>query len=185
MAEYANVIVDISHERLDRVFQYRIPESLRQEIQAGSRVLVPFGKGNRLVEGYVTEVTDRAEWEPDKIKELSGTDQEGIPVEAELIALAGWIRQHYGSTMIQALKTVMPVKEKMRAREEKWVCLQLSPEELDEALTVCRKKHQTARARLFQALKENPRLPWAAVTGELKLSRAALKPLEEKGQIRV
>ena len=30
--EYANVIVDISHEKLDRVFQYRIPEHLKEHL---------------------------------------------------------------------------------------------------------------------------------------------------------
>ena len=44
---YANVIVDISHERVDRPFQYRVPEALRGKIQVGSPVSVPFGAGNR------------------------------------------------------------------------------------------------------------------------------------------
>ena len=40
---YANVIIDISHEKLDRTFQYRIPERLLAEITAGVQVLIPFG----------------------------------------------------------------------------------------------------------------------------------------------
>ena len=60
MPEFANVIVDISHERLDRTFQYRIPERLKDRLQPGSRVRIPFGGGNRMIEGYVTELTDGA-----------------------------------------------------------------------------------------------------------------------------
>ena len=49
---YADIIIDISHEALDKVFQYRVPLSLWEEVQPGSRVFVPFGRGNRETEGY-------------------------------------------------------------------------------------------------------------------------------------
>ena len=42
---YADIIIDISHEALDRVFQYRVPLSLWKEVRPGSRVFVPFGRG--------------------------------------------------------------------------------------------------------------------------------------------
>ena len=44
---YANIIIDISHESVDKTFQYRIPEHLFGKITAGMCVMVPFGKGNR------------------------------------------------------------------------------------------------------------------------------------------
>ena len=43
---YADVIIDISHEKLDRDFQYRVPEELAQAIKPGVVVTVPFGEGN-------------------------------------------------------------------------------------------------------------------------------------------
>ena len=42
---YADIIVDISHEKLDRSFQYRVPKELEAEIQLGMVVTIPFGKG--------------------------------------------------------------------------------------------------------------------------------------------
>ena len=51
--EYANIIVDISHEKLDKTFQYRIPERLQDQIEPGMRVMIPFGAGNKLIQGYV------------------------------------------------------------------------------------------------------------------------------------
>ena len=48
---YADVVVDISHEKLDRSFQYRIPPGLTGEIRLGSRVWIPFGNGNRQTQG--------------------------------------------------------------------------------------------------------------------------------------
>ena len=44
---YADVVIDISHEALDKVFQYRVPFSLREKVIPGVRVCVPFGRGNR------------------------------------------------------------------------------------------------------------------------------------------
>ena len=51
---FADVIVDIQHEKLDKIFQYRIPERLKDELHPGMEVIIPFGKGNRQIKGYVT-----------------------------------------------------------------------------------------------------------------------------------
>ena len=59
---YANIIVDISHEKLDKPFQYRIPEELEGKLLPGMVVEIPFGRGDRLIKGYVIGTTDRAEW---------------------------------------------------------------------------------------------------------------------------
>ena len=56
--EFANVIVDISHEKVDRPFGYRIPERLADSVTPGVRVKIPFGAGNALRTGYVIEVTE-------------------------------------------------------------------------------------------------------------------------------
>ena len=48
---YANIIVDISHEKLDKSFQYRIPEDMRGKLLPGMVVEIPFGRGDRLIKG--------------------------------------------------------------------------------------------------------------------------------------
>ena len=68
---FADIIVDISHEKLDRPFQYIIPESLEDKILIGSAVKIPFGKGNRIIPGYVIGITEIPSWEVDKMKALS------------------------------------------------------------------------------------------------------------------
>ena len=49
---YAKVIVDITHEKLDKIFEYHIPAELEERLHAGVEVVVPFGKGNREIKGY-------------------------------------------------------------------------------------------------------------------------------------
>ena len=118
---YADVIIDISHEKLDRDFQYRVPEELVQAIKPGVVVTVPFGKGNTLRKGYVTGISGTAKYDASKIKEIRGVSTDSETTESRLIALAAWMKETYGSTMIQALKTVLPVKDKVRAKEKRLI----------------------------------------------------------------
>ena len=52
---YADVIVDISVEALDKTYQYHIPEMLESSVTTGTPVKVPFGKGNRVLNGFVNK----------------------------------------------------------------------------------------------------------------------------------
>ncbi len=185
MAAYANIIIDISHEKLDRTFQYRIPKELEHQLQPGMQVLVPFGNGNRTTRGYVIELTNQAEFDLNKMKEILSIDMEGVPVEAQLISLAAWIRENYGGTMNQALKTVLPVKQKSRQKEKKTVMLAVSREYATEQLEQFQKKHQTARARLLEALIQEPEQPYEVVTGKLNMTAAVIRTMEEMGLVSV
>jgi primosomal protein N' len=113
---YADVIIDISHEKVDKVFQYKIPEELREKVNIGTPVMIPFGRGNTLRQGYVVGISDTAQWDEDKIKEIKEVSGKQLSIETRLIELAGWMKEYYGSTMIAALKTVTPVKEKVKRR---------------------------------------------------------------------
>ena len=63
---FADVIVDISVEALDRTFQYRIPEEMEAKVSLGCRVLIPFGRGNREISGFVIGISDQAKWPAEK-----------------------------------------------------------------------------------------------------------------------
>ena len=149
---YADVIIDIAHEKVDRPFQYRIPEGLIERVTEGSCVRVPFGAGNRLRKGYVVALKSAAEYEPSKMKEIDSVETGGVSVEGKQILLAAFLKRNYGSTMIQALKTVLPAKVSVRAVELKSVRLAIARGEAEEALALFEKKHQTARARLLKEL---------------------------------
>ena len=118
---YADIIVDISHEKLDRSFQYRVPKELEAEIQLGMVVTIPFGNGNHERKGYVTGLSDKPAFDISKMKELHGICSSEETTEERLIALAAWMKETNGSTMIQAMKTVLPVKDKVRAKEKKLI----------------------------------------------------------------
>lgn len=114
MTKYADVIIDISHEKVDRPFQYRIPEHMSEKLEVGMCVQVPFGRGNTLRRGYVTDITEKCAFDPQKIKEIHSLAADGVGVEDCQIRLARWIRRSYGGTMIQALKTVLPARQTVK-----------------------------------------------------------------------
>ncbi|MCX4271854.1 MAG: primosomal protein N' [Acetatifactor sp.] len=185
LTKYADVIIDISHEKVDRPFQYRIPEDMLEGLEVGMCVTVPFGKGNTLRRGYVTDITEKCSFDPQRIKEVHSLARDGVGVEDCQIRLARWIRLAYGGTMIQALKTVLPAKHTVKKAERRKLCLAVTREEGISLLGECRRKKQTARARLLQELLREGELPYELATGKLMVSPAVIRGLEGLGAVRV
>ena len=179
------MIVDISHEKVDRPFTYRIPEEIAQRLRPGMRVQIPFGAGNTLRTGYVTELVRETSYPADRLKQIAAILPGEEEPEQKMIALAAWMKEHYGSTMIQALKTVLPARRKVARKEKKEVCLALDSKEAAAALQECERKHQAAKARLMRELIKEPVLPWELVTKKLCIPASTLKSLETAGAIRV
>ena len=185
--KFANIIVDISLEKLDRTFQYRVPEELQGILKEGMQVRIPFGHGGRTLTGYVLELTDTCEWDEKKLKPILGLAEKGIRLEGQLIALAAWMRRTYGSTMNQALKTVLPVKKSVQEKISRKVRLAVTKEEAEAALAEMERKHQTARVRIIKALLEQTGqdMDYAAAQKELGLTAATARKLMELGLIRI
>lgn len=183
--EFVSVIVDISSEKLDRVFQYRVPEHLKGELQIGMQVNFPFGMGNRPMKGYVVGFSDETDYPPNKIKELTGIVKGSVQAESQLIALAAWMREVYGSTMNQALKTVLPVKQKIEQKQNRHLVLLLTEEEGRRLLEEYLKKNYRAKARLLAALLDEKTLPYKKAADVLKISTPLIRKFEEEGILRV
>ena len=182
---YADVIIDISHEKVDRDFQYRIPLEMEQEINPGVVVTVPFGKGNTLRKGYVIGVTGKAKYDTARIKEIQGVSTDDETTESRLIALAAWMKETYGSTMIQALKTVLPVKDKVRAKEKRLIFFQGDRNVAEELLAELSGSRFRARERFLRAILESGSLEYTYASKELGANVSVLDFFEKKGMIRL
>lgn len=180
---YADVIIDISHEKVDRPFQYRIPPVLLSKVDVGVCVTVPFGNGNKPRKGYVTRLSDKADYDVTKIKDILMLTVGEVSVEDRMIQLAVWLRRTYGGTMIQALKTVLPAKQTVKTLEKRTICLRWDIEETKELLAASIRKKQVAKARLLTELLEYGQLPFSLVTTKLNVSSATIKSLENQGVI--
>lgn len=183
--QYAGVIIDISHEKVDRPFQYRIPEALLPVLEVGMCVKIPFGQGNTVRTGYVIEITGKPEIETEKIKSILDIDFQNSAVEEKLIRLAWWMKRQYGSTMIQALKTVLPAKQKMRQIQKKSVYRLIDPEQAAALEQECSRKHQAAKARVLHELIAEEMIPEELLSRKLHIAASTLQALEKQGLIRI
>ena len=182
---YADIIVDISQEKLDKTFQYLVPKELASRIEEGKKVRIPFGNGGRELTGYVVGLSSEPKIEPGRIKPILAVEEQGMEIESRLISLAAWIARNYGSTMNQALKTVLPVKEKAAARERKYICLKADTKACDSLLKEYVRKHYRAKERLMRALLQKKTLEYASAVKEKKISPEVVKGFEKEGLVSI
>lgn len=183
MAVYIDVIVDISVNSLDRIFQYRVPEELLDAVTVGCQVNVPFGSGNRRRQAYVIGVDTVLAYDASKIKDILGVTK-APAATGQLIALADWMHERYGCTMAQALKTVLPVKKSVK--EVKRTAYFLADREgAQQLLEKSRKsRREKARVRLLEAMLKEGCMSKETVTGVLQISTSTMKSILQTGVIR-
>ena len=75
---YASIIIDISHENVDRTFQYRIPEELQGKIQVGQQVRIPFGQGKQTAQGLCGGSDGPGQIDVHKLKDVAGIVQGSV-----------------------------------------------------------------------------------------------------------
>ena len=181
MANYAGVIVDISLEKLDRVFDYKIPAHLEDKIQPGVQVWIPFGNGNRRIKGFVIGLSDTCAYEACKVKEILEICEGAIPVEGQLIELAALMRERYGCTMNQNLKTVLPVKQKVKEQTKVLVSLAVEPSVVSDYAES--NKRAKARIRILEILCERGTLEKETLLELAATSVNTIKELEQAGMV--
>ena len=106
----AQVIVDVPTMQTDKPFSYLIPKELATLIQIGMRVHVPFGRGNRLMQGFVVgfEVEVSQESTGQELKSIAEVLDFEPVLNAEQLALADAMRETVFSYKISILKAMLP-----------------------------------------------------------------------------
>lgn len=142
---YAKVIVDIAHTDVDRLFSYRIPEGMT--LEAGQRVLVPFGAGNRATEAFVLELEEEAPSGAYQIKSILRPLDPYSALLGEQIALAYWMRETYHCVLADALRLMIPAELRGGRVREKRIRTVALAEGVDErALALLRSRDGGWRA---------------------------------------
>lgn len=183
--KFADVVIDITHEAVDRTFEYIIPEELEGVIKRGSQVSIPFGRNSSLKKGFVINIKEKAAFDIARLKIIAGVEPGSTTIESVMIELADYIKTSYGGTMNQALKTVLPVKKKSAPVVEKYVCLNVDGTRASEALETYRRKKNVAKVRLLEELINEKVLPMSMVKDRLNISDSTVKALERDGIIQV
>lgn len=130
---YAEIIVDIAAEQVDRVFTYAVPENL--PLQPGMRVEVPFGRMTK--DGFVIRLKDTADYDPEKIKTILSAPEDYPVLLPQLMALAEEIKQRYHCPLCEALRLMLPAEmrgNRVRVKTEEYVQLTLTSDQAEEAI---------------------------------------------------
>lgn len=101
--QIGKVIIDIASSLVDKIFDYLLPES---EIQAGSRVLVPFGK--TIKEGYLVEICQNSDYDPTKLKKIISKIDKVPVINSDQLELAKFMKRKFHTGMCDALRLFLP-----------------------------------------------------------------------------
>lgn len=133
MQKVAKVIVDVPTMQTDQPFTYLVPENLNEQLAVGMRVEVPFGNGNRHVQGFVLAIEPVAATLLDEtnvqLKELVAVLDLKPVLNTEMLALADYMKEKTFAFKITCLQTMLP--SVMRADYQKYIYL---TDELSEEL---------------------------------------------------
>ncbi len=175
--EYAVVIISIGHRNIDHIFHYRIPDRLKGSVKKGMRVMVPFGRGNRLIEGYVTDITDSADIDVSLIKEISDICEEYSVISPKRIELAKWMKEKYYTTFSSCFQCIVP----KRVNEKSFACIQLNTanENISEAIEKVLNK-DTKQKRVLEVLLNGDEIPVSHIKTLLDVDDSPINALIKK-----
>ncbi len=175
---YAQVIVDIASESVDRVFTYRVPEGMN--IVRGMRVSVPFGP--RSAEGYVLGLSDTAQLDESRIKAIRQPLEDYPALLPPLIDLAQEIARDTHCPLAEALRLMLPAQMRggrVKIKTETAARLLIAGDDLQAALTGC--KNARKRRLLLEMLSDGQPHAVAELKQLVKDARTGLNDLCQRG----
>ena len=142
---FAQVLVDIAHANVDRLFTYSIPEDM--ELKRGQRVLVPFGAGNKQTEGFVIGLQGTYDG-PAQLKSILRPLEPYAAFGEDQLELASWMKAAYGCLLVEALRLMLPAQLRGGRVREKTIRIVYVPREVDleAAFASMQKKDGTYRS---------------------------------------
>lgn len=128
----AEIIVDYRSKQVDRAFDYRVPEELCDKITIGSRVIVPFSRSNKEVEGFCVGIKEKSKGK--KLKSIIKTANDTSAFDEDMLSLIEWLHKRTLAPYLDIIHTVVPAGTAVKSKE--WILLK----DNDEQRTPLRKK---------------------------------------------
>ena len=182
---FCQVIVDIAHEDVDRVFTYRVPEGMK--LCPGMRVHVPFGRVRR-VEGVVVAMAEACDLPPERVRDVTDVLEDYPAVLPGLLRLAMRIRESSFCTLAQALRLMFPAQMRgERIRNKTREVVVLTCDRTIGAQLVASQARAPKRAQVLATLleSESDETPVEALRQKLGECRQPLMALCKMGFARI
>lgn len=133
---YAKVLIEYGVKSLDKTFTYRIPASLKDALEQGMKVVVPFG--SKIVHGFVLEISNAIEENDYELKSIYRIEDPELKLNEELLLLGKYLQEQTLCSLITAYQTMLPRSLKVKEKEhhyekyETWISLSKSRLEVEE-----------------------------------------------------
>jgi len=172
---FADVIVDIINDQVDKIFEYSIGEL---PVKAGSRVVVPFG--SKVIDGIVMAVKQTSKYPPEKIKPILRILEDTTALTGETLRLMNFVSDTCYCTRAAALRLFLPVEMRKGKIKEKFVrFIELNKNiDLDTELSSLNKGAKKQRL-LLEYLAQNKKERYSIASD--KFGASATKGLVDKG----
>lgn len=180
--KYAEIITSITNKNVDRIFDYAIPESIENEICIGMRVNVPFGKGNKVYEGYVIGFSDSSDVPVEKIKSILSIKDKYPIFSKNTIKLAKFMQDKYYSTLSECLQCIMPAVTKDKIK--RYAYLNRSAENFNGFYQQIISKNNL-QSKVLKFLSEFDGTSINEIKTVLEITTAPINALEKKGLIKI
>lgn len=182
---FAEIIINSNARALNRIFDYRVPENLENKIKIGTRVVVPFGKGEKREDGFVIQLKDNSEFANKDICEI----EEKESLTEENVILAKLMARKYFCNISDCIKLMLPPgtgakKLENRAKEKigKFVFLKKEKDEIDFLIETGKLKSEK-QIRVAKFLLNNDVVYASDLETLTDVSKAVLKTMEKNGII--
>ena len=181
---YADIIIDINHENVDKSFQYLVPIEMEEHISIGMCVQVPFGKGNSIRSGFVINLSNQSQFPIERMKKLIGIESRP-PLESEFVQMAVWMQYYFGGTLSGALKVVLLATKKEKPRNKKIVVYTADEDTYEELKLKLTKKNAVAKLRILNGLRECRKMESSLLITKLNVTMGTVRSLEPLGVLRI
>jgi primosomal protein N' (replication factor Y) (superfamily II helicase) len=123
--KYAGVVVNNESLQVDRIFTYRIPDFLMGEISIGHWVKVPFGRGNKLIDGFILSLMEHTEEQGSLLKDIASICQSMPVITLNDLQLIEFMRDKYLCSYLDCIKSMIPtgLLSGVKAKTSEVLCL--------------------------------------------------------------
>ena len=168
----AEVVIANNSRELNKKFSYIVPDEMC--VLPGARVVVPFGRGNKTVEGIVTGFADKSNYT--KLKAITRLIDEKPLCTLKLLDLADYIQRTSVCTYYQALRLVVASGSKIKTT--RWITLLNSDVDIEKV-----SGRSASKKKLLEILKDaGGTVDYGAASWVPNVS-TAIKSLEKEGII--
>lgn len=184
---FAEIIINSNARALNRIFDYIVPKQLENELKIGARVVVPFGKGAKLEDGFVINLKEKSEFANREISQIDTKES----LTEENIILAKLMARKYFCNLSDCIKLMLPpgtggknLKNRAKEKTGNFVFLKKDEDEINFLIETAKLKSEK-QIRVAKFLLNNDGIYRPDLEILMDVTQAIIKTMEKNGLLEI